>query len=236
MSYVKNISDTSYDHSDTNYDCRIRDLYVDGSYYGPSIVGPTGPTGPTGATGATGATGPAGGSTTLFLPYAGNGTLNTFAGTGNPTQQFIFGDGVSLNIVRPDVTPPTLLSEPGTSTLAFFTMDDMDLVKFNSFFNISTTLSIPAAEQYNVFLTIYVSSVPDNTFTPVYTIPLYQQLGPFVVAVNTSVYFETILAPGTVVVPKNSRMFLSIYAQRTGTLSSVLNATVKYSGSFLWNI
>lgn len=68
MSYVSNIANVLYNHESVNYDCRVRDLYVDRNFYGPTggFVGPTGPIGPTGApgidgvTGATGATGPTG--------------------------------------------------------------------------------------------------------------------------------------------------------------------------------
>lgn len=51
MAYVSNIKDISYDHSGTQWNGRFNDLYVDGIFSGPSIVGPTGPTGPTGPAG-----------------------------------------------------------------------------------------------------------------------------------------------------------------------------------------
>lgn len=54
MSYVANISDVSYNHYTVPYDARVRDLYVDRNFYGPSITGATGPTGPQGPTGNTG--------------------------------------------------------------------------------------------------------------------------------------------------------------------------------------
>lgn len=63
MSYVSNISDVSYNHFSVPYDARVRDLYVDRNFYGPSITGatgPTGPAGPTGAQGNQGNTGPTG--------------------------------------------------------------------------------------------------------------------------------------------------------------------------------
>lgn len=66
MSYVKGISDTSYNHETVPIDARVRDLYVDRDFFAPSFSGSTGPTGPQGIPGATGpqgipgATGPQG--------------------------------------------------------------------------------------------------------------------------------------------------------------------------------
>ena len=60
MSYVKAISDVSYNHYSVPIDARVRDLYVDRNYYGPGGGGATGPTGPSGETGSQGLQGPTG--------------------------------------------------------------------------------------------------------------------------------------------------------------------------------
>jgi len=56
MSWVRNVSDFSYNHAEVPYDVRCRDLCVDRFFCGPTggFVGTTGPTGPTGDTGSQG--------------------------------------------------------------------------------------------------------------------------------------------------------------------------------------
>lgn len=134
---------------------------------GPTgVTGPTGLMGQTGAEGAVGSTGPTGptGATGpgTIIPFA-SGDPVTLIDSALATTGAVMGFGGSASTIDLSTTNIDLTT---LSDYAFSMPRDGTLTTLAAFFSVQTAVSL-IGETATIQAQVYISSTPDNTFTPV---------------------------------------------------------------------